>query len=182
MIAAMPRALTIGLLVALLPRHAGAQTPFELSGGYALARDSRDEVTLPAGWMAGVAIGLTPAICAIADVSGQYKTISLLNADARLTVHSVMAGARASARLGRLTEFGQILAGVVRTSGSAFGSSTVGQSFAIQPGAGIDYPLTRVWAARAEVDVRLIRSQPDATNAGYQFRFAAALVYRARPR
>ena len=88
-----------------------------------------------------------------------------------------MGGLRASARLGRLTEFGQILAGVVRTSGSAFGSTTSGQSLGIQPGVGIDYPLTRAWAARAELDVRLIATQPDTTNGGYQYRFVAALVY-----
>jgi len=72
------------------------------------------------------------------------------------------------------------LAGVVRTSGSAFGSTTSGQSIAVQPGAGIDYPLARTWSARAELDIRLIASQPDTTNGGHQYRFVAALVYANR--
>jgi len=179
MIPAMRRAIPM-LLLLLMPRQAMAQAPFEVSGGYALAHDTRDQVTLPAGWIAGAAIALTPAFAAVADVSGQYKTVALLNADARLRVHTVMAGVRGSARLGRLTEFGQILTGVVRTSGSAFGSTTTVHAIGVQPGAGVDYPLTPSWAARAELDVRLIAAQQDAQNAGTQLRFAACLVYRRR--
>jgi hypothetical protein len=177
----MRRALSIVLLLGVVPRQASAQIPFEVSGGYALARDSRDEVTLAAGWMAGAAIAVTPALSVVGDVSGQYKTVSLLNGDARLSVHSVMGGLRASARVGRLTEFGQIAVGVVRTSGSAFGSTAIRRSIGIQPGVGIDYPVNAGWAARAELDIRLITAQPDAQNGGTQYRFVAALVYR-RPR
>jgi hypothetical protein len=53
MIAAMRRVLPIVLLLCVLPRPASAQSGFEISGGYAVARDPRDEVTLPTGWMAG---------------------------------------------------------------------------------------------------------------------------------
>ena len=168
------------LILGALPRPARAQTPVEISGGYSAAHDPRDEVTLPAGWMAGVAIGLTPALSVAGDVSGQYKTVALLSTDARLSVHTVMGGLRASARLGRVTEFGQILAGVVRTSGSAFGSTLTGSSVGVQPGVGLDCPLTGRLAARAEFDVRLIQHQSDATNGGHQFRFVASLAYRVR--
>ena len=180
MIAAMRRALPIVLLLCVLPRPASAQNGFEISGGYAVARDPRDEVTLPAGWMAGAALTLTPTFSAVADVSGQYKTVALLSTDARLSVHTVMGGLRASARLGRLTEFGQIVAGAVRTSGSAFGSTTTGTSVGVQPGVGIDYPVTSRLSARAEFDVRLVRHQSDATNGGHQFRFVAGVAYRVR--
>jgi hypothetical protein len=135
-------------------------------------------VTLNAGWIAGAAIGLTPVFSVVADVSGQYKTIALFASDARLRIVSAMGGMRASGRIGSLREFAQLLAGSVRSSGSAFGSTTTGTSFSLQPGVGLDVPLARSWAARAEFDLRLIRSQPDATNGGTQFRFAATLVYR----
>jgi hypothetical protein len=181
MIAAMRRGWPVVLLLALFPCPVHAQTVFEVSGGYSLAHDPRDAVTLPAGWFAGAAIRLTSALSAVADVSGQYATIPLFESDARVTAHGVLGGLRLSARLGRITEFGQVLAGVVRTSGSAFGSTTSGQSLGVQPGAGIDYPLARTWSARAELDIRLIASQPDATNGGHQYRFVAALVY-ANPR
>jgi hypothetical protein len=182
MIAAMRRALPLVLLLGLVSRHAAAQTGFELSGGYAIARDARDEVTLPAGWVAGAARHFTPLLSIVADVSGQYKTIPLLNTDARLSVHTVMGGLRAGSRIGRLTEFGQVLVGVVRTSGSAFGATMTGRSVGVQPGVGVDYPLTDRIAARAELDVRLIRRQADATNGGLQYRFVAALVRRFHDR
>ena len=35
---------------------------------------------------------------------------------------------------------------------------------------GVDYPVTRAWAARAQLDVRLIRSQQDAANGGLRNR------------
>jgi hypothetical protein len=114
----------------------------------------------------------------VGDVSGQYKTIALFTSEGRLSVHTLMGGVRASARIGRLTEFAQLLIGVARTTGSAFGSTTTATTFAVQPGGGVEFPLARAWAARAQLDVRLLRSEPDATNGGYQTRFAASLVYR----
>jgi hypothetical protein len=183
MIAAMlrrARMVLVMLILGALPRHAHAQAPIEISGGYSIAHDPRDDVTLPSGWMAGAAIGLTPALAVVGDASVQYKTVALLSTDARLTVHTVMGGLRASARLGRVTEFGQILAGVVRTSGSSFGSTTTGTSVGVQPGVGVDFPFNGRLAARAEFDVRLIRHQSDATNGGHQFRFVAGLACRLR--
>ena len=143
-----------------------------------MARDPRDEVTLPSGWMAGAALRLTPTFSAVADVSGQYKTVALFNTNARLRMLTAMAGVRASARVGPLTEFGQLMVGVVRASGSAFGSTTSGRSLSVQPGVGVDYPIAKAWVARAELDLRLFAAQPDTFNAGYQYRFVAGLVYR----
>ena len=172
------------LLLCLLARTACAQTarPMDVSGGYSVARDPRDAVTLPAGWVAGAAVGVGRSFALVADVSGQYKTVPLVGSDAHLSIHTVMGGSRASARVGRLTEFGQVLAGVVRAGGSAFGSSSVNYSLGIQPGVGVDYPLTRAIAARAEMDVRLILSQPNTSDLGYQYRLGASLVYRILPR
>ena len=186
MISAMVRALTVVvllvLLLCLLPHPASAQPSVEVSGGYSLARDPRDEVTLPAGWMAGAAVGLTHWLSAVADASGQYTTIALVGSEARLSVHTVMGGVRASARIGALTQFGQVLVGIVRASGSAFGSTEVSHSLGIQPGVGADYPLTRTFTARAELDIRLIRHQPTTDNSGYEYRFVTGLVYRIGPR
>ena len=182
MIPAMIRTLPMLLLVCLLPRPAMAQPPIELSGGFALARDPRDDITLPTGWMGGVAVDLTHALSAVADVSGQYKTVALAGSDAQLSVHTVMGGVRASARLGRITEFAQVLVGDVRTAGSAFGATTVSHSLGIQPGVGVDYSLVSRFSARAQLDLRLIRSQPDAANRGYEYRFTAGVVYRVNPR
>ena len=90
MIAAMLRAWPIALLLGLAARaRASRRPPFEISGGYSLARDPRDAVTLPAGWIAGAALGLTPAFSVVADVSGQYKTIALFGSEGRLTLHAI---------------------------------------------------------------------------------------------
>ena len=176
MIAAM-RALLIVLLLLLAPPSAAAQD-VEIAGGYSLARDPRDAVTLPAGWMAGAAFDLSHIVSVVADASGQYKTVELFDTSARLRVHTLMGGVRAAVGVGKLREFGQVLAGVVQTSGSAFGATTTYRALGIQPGVGIDYPLTRRWAARAELDIRLIASQPDAQNGGHQYRLVAGLVRR----
>jgi hypothetical protein len=183
MIAAMlrPPALALLVLLSACSRSASAQTPFEISGGYSAAHDPRDDVTLRAGWVAGAALSLTRTVSVVGDVSGQYRTVELFATDVRLSVQTVMGGVRASARLGRLIEFGQVVAGVVHTSGSAFGSTDTGNSVGVQPGVGVDYPLTDRVAARAQFDVRLIRHQADATNGGHQYRFVAALAYRIRP-
>jgi Outer membrane protein beta-barrel domain len=178
MIAAMRRALPIALLLCCLPRLAAAQRNVEISAGYSLAHDPRDAVTFPAGWVAGAALPIASAFAVVADLSGQYKTIALFTSDAHLSVHTVMGGVRASARIGRLTEFAQALIGIAHTSGSAFGSTSAATTLGVQPGGGVEYPLARAWSARAQVDVRLLRSEPDATNGGYQTRFAASLVYR----
>jgi hypothetical protein len=180
MISAMLRPIAIAILLGL-PRLAAAQS-VEVSGGYSLARDPRDAVTLSAGWMAGAAFPVVSVLSAVADASGQYATIALANTDATLTMHALLGGVRAAGRIGVLTEFAQVLAGVARASGSAFGSTSAARSFAVQPGIGIDYPLAAAWAVRAQFDVRLIRSQPAATNGGSQYRFVAALVYRRHPR
>src|SRR4051812_41605947 len=176
----MRRVLPVVLLLALCSTRAVAQPRSEWWAGYSVARDPRDDVTLPVGWVAGAAIDLTPGLSLVADVSGHYKTVPLVTADARLSTLAIMGGLRGSARVGRLREFGQVVAGLVRSSGSAFGLTTTGQSLAVQPGAGVDYPVTTRWAVRAEIDVRLMRSQPDAVNGGYQYRFATVLAYRLR--
>jgi hypothetical protein len=179
MIAAMRAALRFALLLCCVSQPAAAQTALEISAGYALAHDPRDAVTLPAGWIVGIAKPITPAIAVVADISGQHATIPLFTSAAELSVHTAMGGLRVSARIGRLTEFAQAVIGVARICGSAFGSTSRSTRLAVQPGGGVDYPLGRGWAARAQVDVRLLRSEADATNGGYQTRFAASLVYRA---
>jgi hypothetical protein len=72
--------------------------------------------------------------------------------------------------------------GDVRVAGSAFGATTISHSLEAQPGVGLDYPLTSRLSARAQLHLRLIGSQPDAGNRGYQYRFAAGGVYRVNPR
>jgi hypothetical protein len=176
------RACLIALFATAWPWPASAQGPHpaEIFGGYAFAHDALNNVSLPAGWLAGGAFGVNGWLWAVVDVSGGYKTIDAFGSDIRLSAHAVMFGVRASARIGRLTEFGELLAGVVRGSGAAFGFTDTTNAIALQPGVGVDFPVGPRVAARAELGARLIRSKPGGNEAGYEYRFSAALVYRLR--
>ena len=172
----------IALFAAAWPASAAAQTshPVEIFGGYAFAHDALNNVSLPAGWLAGGAIGVNDWLSAVVDVSGGYKTIDAFGSAIRLSAHGAMLGARAAAPIGRLTQFGELLAGVVRGDGAAFGFTNTTNAIALQPGIGVDCPLGARIAARAQLSVRFIRSDPGGNEAGYEYRFSGALVNRIR--
>jgi hypothetical protein len=167
------------LLLCSVP--AAAQTrSAEVFGGYTFVHDAKNDISLPAGWIAGGALPIAGWLSAVADVSGSYRTEEAFGEALQMRAHGVFGGARASARLGRLTEFAQLLAGIVRGSGTAFGFTETTNAFTTQPGVGVDYPLTDRMSARGQLDVRFIRNQPDGNEAGYEYRFSAAVVYRIR--
>ncbi len=168
------RAVALALvLVASAARPAGAQTTrsWELFAGYAVAHVSPDAVTLPAGWNVSVARPVTPWLAAVGDLGGCYKNEAIFDGTLRLATYDVLGGARVSAKIGRFAEFGQLLAGVVRNTGSVFDVTDTTTSAAIQPGAGLDYPITRALAARTGIDLQL-------TARGHQWRFATGIVIR----
>jgi hypothetical protein len=169
-------------LLCLLSRAALAQTvtPLEVSGGYSFVRDPRNDISLPLGWMIGGGMKATDWLSVVAEVSGNHKTISAFGSDVGISVLGAMAGVRGSIRVGRLTEFGQVVVGVVRGSGTAFGFTSTTSAFGVQPAIGVDYPLNQRLAGRAQFDVRFINSQTAGNQAGYEYRFVAGLVYRLR--
>jgi len=152
----------------------------EISGGYTFVHDAKNDISLPAGWLAGGAVAITRWLAAAADVSGSYRTEEAFGVALHFRTHAIVGGGRVHARLGRATEFAQLLAGVVRGSGTAFGFTDTTNAFAVQPGAGLDYPLSDRLAARGQLDVRFIRNQPEGNEAGYEYRFSASVVYRIR--
>jgi hypothetical protein len=89
-----------------------------------------------------------------------------------------MAGARATARIGPLTEFGQIMLGVIHERASVFDVSDVRQTSGLQAGAGVDIAVTPRLAARIQVDFRAALSG-DTSNAARHLRLAAGLVVSA---
>src|SRR5882672_9390156 len=163
------------LLMSTLPRAAAAQNvrPLEVSGGYSFVHDPNNHISLGAGCMAGAGVALTDWLAAVVDAGGNYKTISSFGSDVHVSIHTAMGGVRASARVGKVIEFGQVLVGIVRGSGTAFGFVNTSHAFGWQPGIGFEIPLNQRVASRAELDVRFIHSQPDGNNAGYEYRFVA---------
>jgi hypothetical protein len=137
--------------------------------GYAWLDDVTDKVTFPAGWALGVAGRLNTWLSVAGDSDGQYETIPSIGSSVQLTSRTVTGGPRVSARLGRFVEFGQVLGGVVWSTGTLFGSTETTRHAVLQPGVGLDYPLSRRWAVRGEIDVRFLVT-------GHELRVAAGIV------
>lgn len=132
-----------------------------------------DDVSLTAGWAVSVARGINGWLSVAADVSGARTTIPTLGTDVTLASLTTAVGPRVSARVGPFVEFGEILGGVTRTRGTAFGSTNTDARPVVQIGGGLDYPIGRRAAARAQVDVRV-------TSLGRDYRVAAGLVVSMR--
>jgi hypothetical protein len=165
-----------GIVLVGLPASAAAQTgaSWELSGGYSYLQDSPDRTNLPAGWMIGASVALRNWLSAVADISRHTHATG----DIDLGMVAVLAGARASATIGPFLEFGQLVVGPARASVSVVGSANADTRFAVQPGAGIDYPFARTLAARLQIDFRSIVGGTHGSDPRHDFRFVAALVYR----
>jgi opacity protein-like surface antigen len=146
-----------------VPQAAAAQTarPLEVAAAYVYVHDSTIGVGFPFGWSIGVAKGVSGWLSIAGEYDDSRKTISTVAGDLTLGVRTAMAGGKASARLGRATEFGQVLVGLAHASGSAFGVSDASTHTSLQAGAGVDFPLTRRLALRGELDYRVFLSSRD---------------------
>ena len=118
MIARVSRVLVLVALLSFAPRASSAQPapPIELSGGYAIVHVPIDGLTLASGWMAGAAAPIHGWLSGAAEASGSRHASDLFGSIAHTSVYTAMAGVRASANIGRLRQFGQVLAGVVRST------------------------------------------------------------------
>jgi hypothetical protein len=170
------------LLVAAVPRQAAAQilSPREVSGGYVYLNDSADQILFPAGWMAGGTLRLSNWLSVLGEGGLSTRTTTTFGSDIHMKVGTVLGGIRAEARLGRLTEFGQLAAGVVLASATGFGETDRNRAFGLQPGAGLDYPLSARLSARAQLDIRFIASGSNDTMPGREIRLLAGLVFKLR--
>ncbi len=148
-----------------------AQSPerWQAFAGYAPMNDITDRVTFPRGWVVSAAGHVNRWLSLAVDVDGQYKTIASIGSDVHLSSHAITGGLRASAPLGRFVEFGQVLLGVVQSTGTLFGSTETTRHLGLQPGAGLDYPLGEHWAIRGELDLRFLAT-------GREFRVATGIV------
>lgn len=184
-------AIVCTLAVLAVPQVAAAQTspasrPTEIFGGYSFLSDPSQSVltatagdkNLPLGWAAGAARPVWRWVSAVGDISGHYKRGTTLDDDVSLSFHAFAGGVRGSAKIARLTEFAQVLAGVARARGSAFSQTVTTTAFLLQAGGGIDYPLRARLAARLQIDYRRIKGSDDGRATAHQFRAVAALVYR----
>ena len=162
-------AIAIGLAVAQ-PAAAQSSPTWDLFGGYAYLHDSTQDLSLPAGWSASASHHLTRWLSVVVDAGGHYRTLPLVGGDVSLSLHSVMAGGRASLAVGRFVEFVEIVFGPVRSRGTAFGLSSSDTHFGGQGGLGLDVPLKGKLAARVQFDMRVLPT-------AHEFRPTVGLVY-----
>jgi hypothetical protein len=168
-------ALRVGVLLSLcsvVPRASAAQTPrtWDLFVGYAYLHDSTQDLSLPAGWSASTSRHLSRWLSVVIDAGGHYRTLPLVGGEVSLSLHSVMAGGRASLAVGNFVEFVQIVFGPVRSRGTAFGLTSSDTHFGGQGGIGLDVPLKGKFAARVEFDMRVLQT-------AHEFRSTVGVVY-----
>jgi hypothetical protein len=168
-------------VAACIPHPLGAQAPrLEVSAGYAVMRDNVADLSFPRGWLASAAVGVYDWLSVVVEVASSNKVLTAAGGDLHFRVLSAMAGAKASRRSGRLTEFGQFLVGSVNGRAHAFDVSSSHTMLAIQAGVGLDYAMTRRLGARLQVDGRRTGSSDTGIQAGFQFRAGVGIAVTVR--
>jgi hypothetical protein len=173
----MRHLVTCAVLLLARPVAAVAQpsASVTVAAGYAWLHDARNDLDLPAGWGAAVAVPLRSVVSIVGEFGSSERRVSPLGADVTLRVVHVMTGPQIGFRRGPLRQYAQVLAGVVRSTSSGFGITTSENNVAVQPGIGADYRLTPLLSARVQVDSRLLRPRHDESR-GTQLRVFAGAV------
>ena len=125
----------------------------DVFGGYSYLRAGEADMH---GWHIAGSRPFRRSLRLVADLSGHYGSF----AGADLSQLTLLAGVRYSPSRsgGPLVPFGHALLGLARinTTVSDTSSSNAGWGGAL--GAGVDYGLNRRWAARAQLDLLVLRS------------------------
>jgi hypothetical protein len=163
--------------LACTAQPAAAQTarPLHVSAGYVYVSDPSVDVTFTRGWSVSGSKNVNDWLGLVATYDDSRKTIPTVAGDLRLGMRAWLAGPQVSAKLGRATEFGQVLVGLVRATGGAFGVDEAGDYTGVQAGAGIDYPIFPKVAFRLELDYRTFLNR--SSNLGHQIRALAGVTY-----
>jgi hypothetical protein len=147
----------------------------EVAGGYAILHDNSVSQNFPTGWFLSASGNISQVLGIVGELSGAYKTASLLGTDVNLSMHSFMAGPKFASRQGQVTPFAQLLVGAARASGGILGVSVSETDLAVQPGAGIDVNLGPNLGFRLGANYRIIKATDSSVK---EFQFVAGIVYR----
>lgn len=156
------------MAVVSLPAPAFSQdAAFDAAGGYILLRDRELDANLH-GWHVSVAGQLNPWFAVAGEVGGSRTTVDVAGNALDVSVYSMMAGPRLSARrAARLVPFVQALMGAARVpairvvgrrpEGGGFDAfSEMTTHFALEGGGGVDVMLTRIVGVRGSAAYRRI--------------------------
>jgi hypothetical protein len=164
-------AAAVALLLMTLPATGWAQAAprrATLAIGYSALRETGDApATYPAGWVVAVASAPAGGIGLVGEIGANYRAPAGL----RQTLSSYQGGARV-ALTGRLTGFVQFLAGLERFSEPGFQQN----GFALQPGGGVDVPITGRASLRGQADYRIVRVGGNPGRSGGTFKELRASV------
>ena len=154
------------LLILISGASLGAQSRFEVAGGYQFMRDqdlakSNPDLSanFPAGWMASAGVSLSGWLVAVGEVSGSMKTLDIPGDKAKLRVYTFMAGPRIQRRRrAGLNPFGEVLFGSARATTSVLSVHETVTDFSYQPGGGVDLNTSDRFGVRLEGYYRIIRA------------------------
>lgn len=136
-----------------------------------------ESATYPLGWLFSVSTKMGPVASLVGEVGGSYKTQSVLGTDVNSNIHSFAGGIRFAGSGTGASPFGQFLIGTAR---SAQGISGIGSfsttGLVMQPGAGVDIPLSESVALRAQGDFALFRAD-GVTDHAFRLAFSAAFRF-----
>jgi hypothetical protein len=165
---------------------AQAQPAAEIAAGYSFMRDFQAKESFPAAWFASYAHNINNWLAAVGELGGSYKshefTVDSVSYTTSTRLHTLLAGPRYSRPMGAGNLFMQVLGGGVWESGGVaiIRESLISDNptFAVQPGVGVDIPLTDRLRARLGADYRRIFADRRTTEEknNNEFRIAAGLV------
>lgn len=164
----------IGVPSAAVAQNTGVS---EFGAGYQFVGDAELDENFPKGWFVSGGGYLTDRVSIVGEVTGSHKGFTVVD----LNLYTYVGGVRLSYQTGEVKPFVQFQAGAARftTSLEVVGlpNDESRTDFVIQPGGGVDIPLTDRVAARVMVDYRHIFFEREA---GKEVRVAAGLVVSFR--
>lgn len=141
-----------------LPQLASAQDSHRLdvNGGYALVRDNDIDETL-SGWVASATGHISSSLGITAEGGSTARTLPVLGTSLTYRNLSFMAGPHVSVqRFDKVTLYGQVLFGGVRGTVGILDQTQSRTDFALQPGGGADFWMSRTIGIRTGADYRRI--------------------------
>ena len=173
-----------GVLVLLTPATVAAQgpRPMNVAVGFAAVSDPNTDNLTP-GWSVSGAVRLhrldrfLRMTSVVVDAGGSYGDTG---DNANVRVHAAMAGLRLARErdAARFWPFAQLLVGGECYCGTTATLGNLFRGFAYQPGAGLDWPLSRSLALRIQGDVRRTLGESGGVT---RFRIATGAVLRLGP-
>jgi hypothetical protein len=142
----------------------------EIAAGYSFVAVTDSDVTsMPAGWLVSGAVRLNRVTSLVSEVAGNYT-----NQWGPFSIHTLTAGVRFSPARSGVRPYGEVLAG-----GALAGGSGEGGYFIVEPGGGVELPVTRRAAVRLGASVPILMIRGDAA---FLIRVQAGLTFRTGSR